>query len=445
MSNQQKLSAIDLQQKINSKQMTVTEVTQECLDRIHELNPILNAFLYIDEKDALQFAQQVDTMKVLPPLSGLPVAVPDVLDMMDTPTTFGSLVLQDHIAKMDAPEISQLKDAGATIVGKTNLAEFGLSVETTNKLRNPCINPLNSAYTPGGAAAGGAVAVASGMVPLALATDFHGALRISASSCGVSGLIPTRGRFRTIREHLLPFSERKFYRRGVLAQTVEEIELLYNALADQPVNLNKSSEKFKIAWSSHLDFLPLDPEVEQAMNRSVRLLKDAGHTVKQVKIGFDSDLLSHFRHIFAVDRYLLIMELMSKHKDRMQLLTPETRKWLKIGDRVTGVQYAIGQNYYHLVKKMVNRILNDYDFILTPTMPFPPYQVGKVPKSVEGVGLDPTLGIWSYAIPFNMSGHPVLVLKSGESKEGMPIGMQIVGRTFDEEGLLRFGLEWENL
>jgi len=456
-------SAFELKNMILDKKISALEMTDFFYKRIDDKNPTLNAFLFLDKEDARNYAKLVDGMvakgQTDKPLLGIPSVVPDVLHMKNTPTTFGSVVFKDAIHDEDEIEIGILKDAGTVILGKTNLSEFGLSYDTENALTGPCVNPWNHAYSAGGGAAGAAAAVVAGLSPFALATDFNGALRMSCSFCGAAGIMPSRGRIPTVRKHLLPYTEMMFYRKGIIARNIIDIAMMLNVLSKpdprDPICCkdmqqdyvkcvqSETPKQLKIALCPDLGFMPVDPEVSKAVAKGARNLEKLGHAVEEININLSSDVLTHFQNLFTADRYILIMKYMHEHPDSFRLLTDRVKRWLKVGNDVTGPQYSMAITYLGMLEEKIDNFLKDYDFILTPTVPTTPYLQGEAPSMIEGEQIKPYIGLCGFLAPFNMSGHPSLTLPCDTSSQDLPIGMQLVGRKFSESLLLTLAHQYE--
>jgi len=457
-------SAFNLRDALLAKKFSVLEITDFFLEQIALENKVLNIFLYIDEEDARKDAKRLDAMiaKEFPskPLFGIPSVVPDFLNLENTPTTFGSKLFKGQTQANDAVEIGNLKQAGAVILGKTNVSEFGLSYDTTNNLQGPCVNPWNHSYSAGGGAAGGAAAVAAGLAPIALATDFSGALRLSASNCGVLGMMPTRGRVPNVHRHLLPFTERMFLRKGAIARHAIDIAMVLNVLAqpdprdpfcscDSPENYveciqQELPRKFKIGFSTNMSFFSAHPEVVHLLETGAEKLKSLGHTVEQISLNFSQDLLRHFQNLFTADRYVLIMKYLSEHPSNYDLLSNEVKSWLKLGNAVTGPQYAMGITYLGMIEQQIEHFLTFYDFLLTPADPLPPHKMGAdILDTVVAEGIKPYVGLSAFLIPYNMSGHPAITVPIGQSSEGVPIGMQLIGRKFSERIMLILANQFE--
>lgn len=443
------LPAHELRRRLINKEISCVELTEQFLNRIDTLNPQFRAYQYVDKEGALKSAHQIDQQSTeVKTLAGIPSIIPDVLHMEGTYTTFGSKVFEGHKDQDNSIEVDLLKKAGSVILGKGNVAEFGLSYDTVNYKGEISKNPWNLKYSPGGGGAGTATAVAAGLAALAVATDFNGSLRISANFCGLHGLMPTRGRIPIVRKHLLPFTERMFYRKGLLSRNTRDLALLLNVLAhpderdpncccevhdDYEKSLENNPKKLKIAYSPHLNFIPVDPVVRKAVESGVDQLRSLGHIVEEVKVPIEKDVLAHFLHLFTTDRYLMVMKYINEHPEVFQLLHDETKRWLKLGNEVTGVQYSLGISYMGELVEALETFFQSYDFILTPSAPLPSFALGQHPLKVDGQPIHPYLGLWSFLIPCNMTGHPALSIPTGEkSKEGIPIGMQLIGRKFSE-------------
>lgn len=447
--------AYELKKMLVEKKISCLELTDFFLKRIEEKDPDLNTFLYIDTEGARGHAKEVDALiqkgETDKPLLGLPCVIPDSLNMKGAPTTYGSRIFKDKVQDEDAPEICHIKEFGAVILGKTNIAEFGLSNETINRLRDPCRNPIHVEYSPGGSAGGTAASVAAGLAPIALGTDFHGGVRLSSSFCGVPGMMPTRGLIPNVRRHLLPFAERMFYRKGITARNVADIAHMLQVLVEydsrDPTCRAQSHQNYdecvsvppetlKIAFSPKLDFLPVEKEVLDGVTRGAKQLEELGHTVEEVEIGLEPDVLSHFQNLFAADRYVLIMNLLHEHPERFDLLADETKEWLRFGNDVTGAQYSMAVTYMANLGDRLNDFFKKYDVLITPTSSVAPFKIGQVPTEVNGMPIRPFVGHWGFLVPFNMSGHPAMVLPCGTSAQGLPIGMQLIGPQFSEGMLL---------
>lgn len=398
--------------------------------------PKFHTLLYYDEESV---KKQVKEAKG--PLQGLPVVISDVIQWRGTPSTFGSILLKNHLVEEDAPEVKRLKEAGLTLFGKGNVGEFGLGFETDSPLMTPSLNPINPFYTLGSSGGGVAAAVASGLVPWAIGTDVSGALRAAASCTGLFALLPSRGRIPLVRRHLLPYTEQMFYRKGPIAKNLYDLALLFNYLVEKGPDytkcLSKKGGSLKIAASPDLGFLPLDKQVKEKFEQTIQRFKSLGHNVELVALPFSNDLIEHFKELFATDRALLIAQLLDDHGENQKSLTPTTLKWIQLGHSISGLRYSLALIFQGWLQETLNNLFNKYDLLLTPALPTPPWKRGQPPAAIEGQPLDPYAGLWAFLFPFNMLGHPALVFPSGFSDSGLPIGMQLVAPHFYEERLLQ--------
>lgn len=453
--------AHEIRRRLASKEITCVDLTEQFLNRIEKLNPEYRAYQCIDRKGAIKSAKEIDQGKTDNKLlAGIPSVIPDVLHMEGTYTTFGSKVFEDHKDLDNSIEVELLKKAGSVILGKGNVAEFGLSYDTVNYKGEISKNPWNLKYSPGGGGAGTATAVSTGLAPLAVATDFNGSLRISASFCGLYGLMPTRGRVPIVRKHLLPFTERMFYRKGILSRNTRDMAMMFNVLAqpderdphcccevhaDYEEFLDDDPKNLRIAYSPNLNFIPVDPVVQQTVASGADQLRQLGHNVEEMKVPIEQDVLAHFMHLFTTDRYLMVMKYIDEHPEVFQLLHDETKGWLKFGHEVTGVQYSLGISYMGELIEALNTFFQTHDFILTPAAPIPSFPLGQHPTEINGEPIHPFVGLWSFLIPCNISGHPAITIPCGLSPDGIPIGMQLIGRKYSEGLMLSLSHQLEKI
>ncbi|NGX42191.1 MAG: Acylamidase [Chlamydiae bacterium] len=449
------LPAYRIRELIRQKKVSPVEVTDFFLKRISKLNPELNALLYVNADNAKAYAAKREAMAQKGDFSksllGIPLVVSDVLNMKGIPTTFGSVLLKDNIVDEDHYEISLLKDAGAIILGKTNMAEFRLSFTTENRLTGPCRHPDFPKYSPGGGSAGGGVAVEGGLAPLAISIDMGGSLRVNSSCCGLIGLTPTRGRVPNVRSHLLPFSEKMFYRKGIIARDVRDVAMVLDVLAQpdarDPLCCKTKSEQFeesvqskqkemKVAWCPKFHFLELDPEVSEVTTKAAKMLETLGHHVEEYQPKLSRDFVQHFLNIIGVDRYLLIMNLLNRKDQEPSILMDYSQEFLLHGDQITGGQYSLAVTYSDWMENAVNSLFETYDLLVLPTMTDLPYPVDEISLHECTLHDKDFRKIYGHTCLFNMSGHPALTIPCGRSKTGLPIGLQLVGPHFSEGRLL---------
>lgn len=453
--------AYRLKELLLSGQISSLELTKLFLHHIEKQNPYLHAFLYINYDGALEAAAEADKLlqkkDFSKPLLGLPIVVTDALDLKGSPNTYGSLLLKDKISEDDAIEIALLKEAGAIILGKTNIAEFGLYNDTKNRLLESCKNPWNIHYSAGGPNGGGAAAVAAGLSPLALATDTVGSLRMTSSFCGLPGLLPTRGMIPTVRKyHLLP-SDLLMYRKGLIAHSFYDMAMFLNVLnvhderdrscfpcqEDFEKAFSAEKKSLHIAWVPQFDFLPVEEDVRRSLEETAHKLEDMGHRVTKETLDFHEDLFTYFYAILSSDRFVVIKELLEDIPYGENLLTEYTNDWIIRGSQVKGYEYSLASAYITWLEEYISKFMQIYDLILLPASPVPPFLSECPPSKINNIPVDPVASLWCYTCPFNASGNPVITLPSGLSHEGLPIGVQIVGRHWEEKTLLSLAHEYE--
>lgn len=403
--------------------LSPTEAVAESLRLIDKLDPDLNIFLAVNKEGALQAAEAAEKRVKSGeknPLLGLPLCIPDVVNFPPFPTTYGSKLFEDNIPAECAPELKKLLAQGVVILGKTNLSEFGLDPETRNAIRGPTRNPLDPQLSSGGPNGGSAAAVAAGICPVALSTDYSGSIRISSSFCKQVGFVPSHGLMPITPAHYVPTTELRLLRKGFIARNVEDIEMLFQLMTGKQAAGDEGP--FRIAFSPDLGFISVDGEVAAHLDAVVEKLRKAGHTVELVQPVFDESLLAHFQNIVSVDRSLIIQGALDRHPERYALLTDCTKRWMEHAAGVTGVSYAYAETYMSWTKDRLNEAIGGFDFLLTGVSPVPPYPVGVLPKLVSNTLVD----MWGFTAPFNMSGHPVVSLS----------GVQLIGKAGDDARLL---------
>lgn len=406
-----------------NKTATPVSVVSDSLTLIDRVNGFLNIFLAVDKEGALSSAKAAEErMKKGEnnPFLGIPICIPDVLNFPPFPTTYGSKLFFDYFPPEPAPELKRMHALGLVVLGKTNLSEFGLNPETQNLLLPPTRNPLDPSLSSGGPNGGSAAAVAAGICPMAFATDFSGSIRLSASFCQLTGFIPSRGIFPLRKDRYVPLTERKFMRKGFIAHTVQDIEMLFLPLANKVQEESKVS--LRVAYSPNFGFVKVDPTVQATMLAFVEELASAGHVVELVTPKLDPSMLVQFQNIVAVDRLLIVRDALEKNPEREEFLTEKTKRWLKYAEGVSGLSYSYAETYLDWIKDKLDELLAPYDILLTPVSPVPPFPIGLLPDIISKSLVD----AWVFTMPFNMSGHPVVSIS----------GVQLVGKADADTSLL---------
>jgi aspartyl-tRNA(Asn)/glutamyl-tRNA(Gln) amidotransferase subunit A len=446
-----------------------SEIVSVALDRIEAANPRLNAFLTLNRKAALERAQALDadiqTQLQTQPLAGIPVAIKDNMCTAGLRTTCGSRILSNYAPPYTATAVAKLEAAGAIIVGKTNLDEFAMGSSNENSAFGPVRNPHNLDYVPGGSSGGSAVAVASDCVPISLGSDTGGSIRQPASFCGVVGLKPTYGR--VSRYGLVAFAS-SLDQIGPFAHTVEDAARVLQVIAgrdcydatsanldvpDYTAHLNAGVKGLRIGVPPECFGEGLHPEVKVSVEAALKQLEAQGaqlveislpHTQYAIAVYYiiataeASSNLARFdgvRYGFRAEEARTLAEMYRKTRDLG--FGPEVKRRIMLGTFALSSGYY--DAYYEKAQRVRTMLVQDFergfehcDVIATPTAPTPPFKLGE--KSDDPLAM--YLGD-IYTVTINLTGSPGISVPCGTSSEGLPIGLQLIGKPFDEATLLR--------
>jgi aspartyl-tRNA(Asn)/glutamyl-tRNA(Gln) amidotransferase subunit A len=457
------LDATSLAQLIRDKALSAVEVTTACLARMGALEPQLHAFCTPTPEFALDQALTVDRAiargEKVGPLAGVPVAIKDLILTAGIRTTCGSHAYADFVPDEDDIAVARLKAAGAIILGKTNASEFGYSATSHNPLFPPTANPWNPALTPGGSSAGSGAALAAGMCPLALGSDGGGSVRIPAALCGVFGMKASMGRvpvYPSCRDERYPgvSSWESLEHVGPMTRSVADAALMLAVMAgpdqrdrhslpagdvDWLAAPRGSLKGLRIGYSADWGFAPVDPQVRAVVEAAVAVFEnELGCTVEAADPGF-ADPQGAFAALIALDTDLTGMrQLMDTLGARM---SPHLRAFLQ--RRWTAEEFTDALRVRQQVANRLARYMQRYDLLLTPTSPvtaFPLHQAG--PEHIAGRSVDPSQWL-TFCAPLNLSGQPAASVPAGFSADGMPVGLQIVGRHLDDGLVLRASAAFE--
>lgn len=440
--------ALDIVEKLRNGEVKPEEVLEECLEKIEKLNPKINAFITLNEK-AKEEAKAVETSK---PLAGLPVAIKDNVETRGIKTTYCSKLYENYVPEEDAVLVERLKKAGAVIIGKTNMPEFGLIAYTDNPLFGPTRNPWDLSRTVGGSSGGSAAAVAAGMVPVASGNDGGGSIRIPASFCGLYGLKPSFGRVPC--HPSLPIFV-GLHSEGFLTRYVEDTALMLDivkgrdsrdmsSLPDDGLSYLKAIEEepdnVKIAFSLDLGYATVDSEVEDVVRGAAFKLERFGE-VEEIKISIpnlEQDMITK-----------VVLEVVTFMGERMEewekVAFPPYLGFMALAQSLTYREYIKIEERKMELWKALRKVFEEYDYLITPTVASKPFEIGKIsPEEINGKPITP-IGWMPFTYPFNFTGQPAASIPAGFSKEGLPIGMQIVGRHYDDAGVLRISKAFQDI
>lgn len=446
-----------LRDMIKSKQVSPVEVTQAFLERIQAQNPKLNAYITVTADEAMAEAraaeQAVARGGATGALLGVPISVKDLIPTKGVRTTYGSAALKDNVPTADAIVVERIKAAGAVILGKTNTSEFGHSLTVENKLGEPAKNPWDVTRTTGGSTGGGAAAVAAGLGPLAIGGDGGGSIRVPSSFNGVVGLKPTRGRVPAVDafEGFPLFSEL-----GPLARTVRDVAMLLHVLAghdkrdpvalrqpagDYEASLGQGIRGLRVAFSPTLGgFAAAEPVVKTALTDAAKVFGGTlGAHVEEAAPQME-DATAIFGTIFVTDARAAQGHLLEKQAED---LMPYVKSTLEYGATVTATDYSKALRGLERHRAKMADFFERFNLLLIPTTAVPAFAMGQRPRQVDGQKVSGLWGGFPFTMPFNLSGNPAASVPCGFTPEGLPMGLQIIGRHGEEATVLRAAASFE--
>ena len=447
-------SAAELGRMIAKKEVSPVEVVRALLDRIAALDGKLKSFITVCGDQALEAARAAEAElmagRVAGPLHGVPYGPKDLYNTKGIKTTGGSKILADSVPAADSTVVARLGAAGMLVLGKLNMHEFAYGPEGLNAHYGDAWNPWDASThrVAGGSSSGSGVAVAAGLCPAALGSDTGGSIRIPCSLCGISGIKPTYGR--VSRAGVLPLSWSMDHA-GPMARTVADCALMLRAMAGydpaDPTTSVLPVPDYAAALTGEVKGLRVGllrahftdvaaPEVRMAVDAAAKQLEQAGAVVDEVN-------LTEVVHVAAASFAIVATEALAYHagwlRARAADYQPDVRERLKMGALVSGVHYVRGQQVRQLVRREVDAALARRDVLLAPATPIPAPVLGEKEAHLGDGKSDVRSALIRLTRPFNFSGHPACSVPCGFTAGGLPIGMQVVGRPFDEATVLRVG------
>jgi aspartyl-tRNA(Asn)/glutamyl-tRNA(Gln) amidotransferase subunit A len=435
------LSLTDQRDLVKSKEVNASDLAAACYRQIERLNPILNAFITVipPEEETYPPAGSV-------PLYGIPIAVKDIYNTKGIRTTAGSKFFADHIPQEDAFTVQKVKRAGGKIVGKTNTHEVALGVTNNNPHFGACKNPWDITRISGGSSGGSAVAVSTGMALAALGTDTGGSIRIPASLCGVVGMKPTYGRV-SLRG-ILPLSWNLDHA-GPITRKVEDAALMLQVMGgydeldptsiktlpgDYYSHLRDGMKERKIALAIGSYIEESDAEVLEAVRRAALILEEQGAVITEVNVDFLKEAALANAMMTQADGAAFHRERLSQQPD---WFGADVRERLKMGASFTSSEYALARRTQTETKRHCELLFDEYDVLLLPTTPIP------APLLEGDNAIERARQLTRFTAPFNLTGLPALSVPCGFTKVGLPIGLQVVSRAWNEAGALRAGYAFQ--
>lgn len=452
------MTLVEAAAALRQRQVSSVELTLECLARIEKWNPELNAFLTVTADVALEQARKADAERASGldrgPLHGIPIAHKDLFCTRGIRTTGGSKTFAEFVPEFDATVVQRLANAGAVMIGKTNLHEHAYGITSENPHYGAVRNPWDPERSPGGSSGGSGVAVATGMALAATGTDTGGSIRVPASWCGITGLKPTFGR--VSKYGVLPLGYTLDHP-GPMAQTVRDTALLFEAMAgfdpkdpssvDRPVPRCMPAEGepslrgIRIGLPRNFFFDRIDKEVDGAVYFMAYTAEDLGAELQRVQVP-DGEQLNTLAHITLLSEAAAVHE--PYLRKRRKTYGDDVRTLLDMGRVIPAVDYLQAQRLRKRILGVYLDILRRVDALLVPATPMTAPRIGQKQVEIRGEMEDTRIAATRLLRGFNLLGLPVLSMPAGYSSDGLPIGMQLVGRPWDEPLLLRIGAALED-
>lgn len=440
-----------------SGKLSPVELMKAVIARAEAVQPRINAFTFTHYEEALKAARKAETRyakgKKTGPLEGLPIAIKDESYIKGKPTSGGSLLMKDFVADTTSPVNERIIAAGGIVHARTATPEFSCAGYTWSRLWGVTRNPWNTDFTPGGSSGGSGASLAAGTSTLASGSDIGGSIRIPASCCGVVGYKPPYGR----NPDDPPFNLDFYCHTGPMARTVEDAILLQNVMCgphphdiatlrpklELPTRY-KPIKGWKIAYSPDLGFFEVDAEVRRNTEAALDVFRTLGATVEEVDLGWTNETLeaglAYLEHIFGG----FLSRMLEEHGADM---TSYARQFGEKGAGSKATDFVASLEVAGAMYRKLGPLLEKYDLLICPTNALPAvpadHDQSRHEVRINGKVVDPSLG-WVMTTPFNtMSRCPVLSLPSGRASNGVPTGIQLVGRTYCDEAVFRAGMAYE--
>jgi len=453
------MTTVDMAKRIRSKDVSCVEVMRAHIEQIDRVNPKVNAIVTYHPEQALDGAKAADAAlqrgEEVGVLHGLPVAHKDLVDTAGVRTTYGSPIFADHIPEQDMLMIERLKNAGAISVGKTNTPEFGAGSQTFNEVFGATLNPYDLTKTCGGSSGGAAVALACGMVPIADGSDLGGSLRNPSNFCNIVGFRTAIGRV-PVWPSQTPWSALAV--QGPMARTVEDTALMLSAIAGPdarcPVALTDAGETFnplthslerdfngvRIAWSSDMGGLPVDPRIVSVIESQRGTFGELGCDIDDACPDF-SDANEVFMTMRAAGMAATRAELLRTHRDQLK----DTVIWnIEEGMKLNAADVGMAEVKRAALFDRVRKFMETYEFMVFPVSQHPPFDVTQqYLTEVNGIQMETYIDWMRSCYYITATGHPAISVPCGFTEDGLPVGIQIVGRHQREFSVLQLAYAFQ--
>jgi len=442
-----------LAQMIRARKVSASEVMRAFIAQIERVNPKVNAIVTFLPEQALKEAKKLERKGArLGPLAGLPIAYKDLIDTRGIRTTKGSLVYRDHVPAEDHSLVERLRAAGAITLGKTNTPEFGAGSQTFNAVFGATRNPYDLSKTCGGSSGGAAVAVACGMLPFADGSDLAASLRNPANYCNVVGFRPTPGRVPNYPAANAWDTQPVL---GPVGRTVADAAFLLAGMAGPdprvPISITEPGKAFakslarnfrgaRVAWSASLGGLPMDERVLRALAPQRKVFASIGCVMEDAEPDFDG-ATEAFETLRALSFSLRLAPLLRTHRGELK----DTVVWnIEQGLRLDGERIARAERLRTELFQRMRRFFERYDFLVAPVNQLPPFPVElDYPREIAGVAMGNYLDWMKSCYYVTISSHPAISVPAAFTDDGLPVGIQIVGRYRDDFGVLQLAHAFE--
>jgi len=450
------LSALEMARLTSTGKLSAREVLEAHWKQIDRVNPKVNAMVTQVRERAMDSARRADELqaqkKPLGPLHGLPIAHKDLVETAGIRTTFGSPLFKDYVPKDDDLIVQRIRRAGAITIGKTNTPEFGAGSQTFNPVFGVTRNPYDATKTCGGSSGGAAVSLACGMMPIADGSDMGGSLRNPAAFCNVVGFRPSPGR---VPDPKGAFAWSTLATSGPMARSVADVALLLSAIAGPdpraPLSLPDTGDVFardlgrnfhgaRVAWFDSLGGVPFDPRVRAVVDAQRKVFESLGCIVEQAEPDFTGADFS-FKTIRAWYSAAGHAELFATHRDAFK---DTLRHEIEQGQALTGSDLARAEGLHGQLWRRFQTFLEKYEYFVLPTTQVPPFDVDQpYPTQINGVAMGSYIDWMKACWYISIVANPAISVPAGFTPEGLPVGLQIVGRYNQDFSVLQLAHAFE--
>ncbi len=434
------LSIKDLLEGYRTKKFSPLEVTKEYLQRAEQAES-LNAFIEITGQTAMHQAEIAETRWSIGQagkLEGIPLSYKDNIYVKGIPATSGSIIDRQFVPTENAPVIQGLQNEGAVMIGKTNMHEFAFGITNNNPFYGPARNPWNPDYISGGSSGGSAVSVAANLSAASIGTDTGGSIRIPASCCGLIGLKPTHGLINNVGTTLISWSLDHI---GPIAKNTADLALVMKAMTDISYSYDNASLKgWKIGVPVNYFTERMEPKISEVYKDTLNKLEKLGASLIEVEI-------PHVEEASSITFTLAVAEAGYVHKEKiareLEKYGDDVKAVMESSSSIRAIDYISALRRKEQITADFNRLFNEIDLIVTPTLPALPKPIGEEVVQINGEPEQLFNCLIRYTSYFNLTGHPAISIPAGLTDEKLPVGVQFVGEKLNEQRLISAAAAFE--